>query len=153
MGVNAIRTSHNPVAPELLEMTDRMGILVASEIFDAWGRRKTPLDFHLIFPDWAEPDLRSMIRRDRNHPSVIMWSVGNEVPEQNDDDEGAAIARRLVGIAHEEDRTRPVFAAMNTGRAGSAYASAFDAVALNYQGAGVRTRAPTSCSAGRIPTR
>ncbi|USU11490.1 DUF4982 domain-containing protein [Sphingomonadaceae bacterium OTU29THOMA1] len=143
MGVNAIRTSHNPVAPELLDMTDRMGMLVASEIFDAWQRRKTPLDSHLIFDDWSEQDLRAMIRRDANHPSVILWGVGNEVPEQNDDGKGAAIARRLVGIAHDEDDTRPVFAAMNTGAAGSAYASAFNVVALNYQGAGVRTRAPT----------
>ncbi len=142
MGVNAIRTSHNPVAPELLDMTDRMGILVVDEVFDAWRQRKTPLDFHLIFDDWAEQDLRSMMQRDRNHPSVILWSVGNEVPEQNRDTEGVEIARRLVGIAHEED-DRPVFAAMNTARPDSAYAAEFDAVGLNYQGAGVRTRAPT----------
>ena len=72
MGCNAIRTSHNPPAPELLELTDRMGFLVMDEIFDAWVRQKTPFDFHLIFPDWHEQDLRAFIRRDRNHPSVYL---------------------------------------------------------------------------------
>lgn len=143
MGVNAIRMSHNPPAPELLDMTDRMGFLVANEIFDVWQRPKTPLDFHLIFDDWHEQDLRAFIRRDRNHPSVILWSVGNEVGEQHSGDEGTAIARKLVEIAHQEDSTRLVFGAMNTAPPGSAFASAFDAIALNYQGAGVRTRAPT----------
>lgn len=143
MGVNAIRMSHNPPAPELLEMTDRMGLLVIDEIFDSWRRPKTPLDFHLIFDDWHEQDLRAMIRRDQNHPSVIMWSVGNEVGEQTLGDDGPAIARNLVAIAHEEDQTRPVFASMNVGTPGSAYAAAFDVVGLNYQGVGVRTRAPT----------
>jgi beta-galactosidase/beta-glucuronidase len=79
MGCNAIRTSHNPPAPELLDLTDRMGFLVVDEIFDVWERKKTPLDSHLIFPDWHERDLRALIRRDRNHPSVILWSFGNEV--------------------------------------------------------------------------
>lgn len=140
MGVNAIRMSHNPPAPELLDMTDRRGILVLDEVFDAWRRRKTPLDFHLIFDDWHEQDLRAMIRRDRNHPSVILWSVGNEVGEQNNGAAGAAIARDLVAIAHGEDRSRPVMGSMNTAGPGSAFADAFDVVALNYQGAGVRTK-------------
>jgi beta-galactosidase len=143
MGVNAIRMAHNPPAPELLDMTDRMGILVMDEAFDVWQRRKTPLDHHLFFDDWHEQDLRAMIRRDYNHPSVIMWSVGNEVGEQNTGDEGAAVARQLVAIAHEEDRNRPIVGSMNTGAPGSAFAKAFDAIVLNYQGAGVRTKAPT----------
>ena len=79
MGCNAIRMSHNPPAPELLELTDRMGFLVMDEAFDMWERKKNPLDFHLIFPEWYEQDLRAMVRRDRNNPSVIMWSYGNEV--------------------------------------------------------------------------
>ena len=82
MGCNAIRTAHNPPAPELLELTDRMGFLVMDEAFDVWVRQKTPLDFHLIFPDWHEQDLRALVRRDRNCPSVIMWSFGNEIGEQ-----------------------------------------------------------------------
>ena len=82
MGCNAIRMAHNPPAPELLELTDRMGFLVLDEIFDSWQRKKTPYDFHLIFDDWSEPDTRSFIRRDRNCPSVIIWSFGNEVGEQ-----------------------------------------------------------------------
>ena len=96
MGCNAIRMSHNPPAPELLELTDRMGFLVMDEVFDVWERQKTPLDFHLIFPDWHEQDLRALVRRDRNHPSVILWSVGNEVGEQYTGEEGAAVARRLL---------------------------------------------------------
>src|ERR1019366_5879587 len=77
MGCNALRTSHNPPAPEFLELADRMGFLVMDESFDVWVRQKTPLDFHLIFPDWHEQDLRAHLQRDRNHPSVIMWSIGN----------------------------------------------------------------------------
>ena len=107
MGCNAIRMSHNPPAPELLELTDRMGFLVFNEIFDSWERKKTPLDFHLIFTDWSEPDARAFIRRDRNSPSVIIWSFGNEIGEQYTGEEGAAIAKRLYDIVKEEDPYRP----------------------------------------------
>jgi beta-galactosidase len=113
LGCNAVRMSHNPPATELLELTDRMGFVVVDEIFDMWERNKTTNDAHLIFPEWHEQDLRSFIRRDRNHASVAAWSVGNEVGEQYTDEEGAAIGRRLVEIAHEEDGTRPVTASMN----------------------------------------
>lgn len=142
MGVNAIRMAHNPPAPELLDMTDRMGFLVMDEVFDVWERRKTPFDSHLIFKDWHEPDLRAMMRRDFNHPSVIMWSIGNEVGEQYGG-RGAAVAREVVAIAHQEDGARPVMGSMNVSPPGSDFASAFDAIALNYQGAGVRTKMPT----------
>ena len=106
LGCNAIRMSHNPPAPELLELTDKMGFLVLDEIFDVWERKKTPLDFHLIFPDWYEPDTRAFIHRDRNHPSVILWSYGNEVGEQYTGAEGAAVGQKLVDIFKEEDPTR-----------------------------------------------
>ena len=96
MGANAIRMAHNPPAPELLDLTDRMGFLVVNELFDVWERSKTPLDFHLIFGDWHEPDARAWVRRDRNHPSVVMWSIGNEVGEQYSAEEGAAVALRLT---------------------------------------------------------
>ena len=98
MGCNAIRMSHNPPAPELLELTDRMGFLVMDEAFDAWVRGKNPLDFHLIFADWHEQDLRALVRRDRNCPSVILWSIGNEVGEQYTGEEGALLAKRLYDI-------------------------------------------------------
>lgn len=81
MGCNAIRTAHEPPTPGLLELTDRMGFLVLDEIFDCWERRKTPNDLYRIFPEWHEADLRAFVRRDRNHPSVILWSIGNEVGE------------------------------------------------------------------------
>ncbi|NVM77577.1 beta-galactosidase [Duganella sp. SG902] len=139
MGANAVRMSHNPPAPELLELTDRMGILVMDEVFDSWERKKTPLDFHLIFPDWHEQDLRAMLRRDRNHPSIIMWSVGNEVGEQYTGEAGAAIGTRLVNIAREEDPTRPITGAMNYAKPDMALPATVDVISLNYQGAGIRS--------------
>lgn len=141
MGANAIRMAHNPPDPQLLELTDRMGFLVVDEIFDVWQRKKTPLDFHLIFPDWHEPDLRAMLRRDRNHPSIVMWSVGNEVGEQYTGEEGAAIGRRLHGIVREEDPTRPTTASMNWAKPDMPFATAFDVINLNYQGEGIRQSA------------
>lgn len=139
MGANAVRMSHNPPAPELLELTDRMGMLVMDEVFDSWERKKTPLDFHLIYPDWHEQDLRAMLRRDRNHPSIIMWSVGNEVGEQYTGDAGAAIGKQLVGIAHEEDPTRPATGAMNYAKSDMPLPATVDVISLNYQGAGIRS--------------
>ena len=138
MGTNAVRMAHNPPAPELLELTDRLGLLVVDEVFDSWERKKTPLDFHLIFRDWHEQDLRSMIRRDRNHPSIIMWSVGNEVGEQYTGEEGAAIAKRLSDIAHHEDPTRPTTTAMNWAKPDMPMPGATDIISLNYQGEGIR---------------
>jgi beta-galactosidase len=138
MGCNAIRMSHNPPAPELLDLTDRMGFLVIDESFDVWAQRKTPLDFHLIYPDWHEQDLRALIRRDRNHPSVIAWSIGNEVGEQYTGEEGAAVARRLQDIARAEDPSRPTTTAMNFAKPDMPLPAVVDLVSLNYQGEGIR---------------
>lgn len=138
MGCNAIRVSHNPPAPELLDLTDRMGILVIDEIFDSWERKKTPLDFHLIFKDWYEPDTRSFIRRDRNHPSVIAWSFGNEVGEQYTGEEGARIAHELNNIVKEEDNSRPSTASMNFAKPDMPFPGTMDLLSLNYQGEGIR---------------
>jgi len=138
MGCNAIRTAHNPPAPELLELTDRMGFLVMDEAFDVWEREKTPLDFHLIFPDWHEQDLRALVRRDRNHPSVIIWSFGNEVGEQYTGEEGAAVAKRLHDIIKEEDPTRPTTSAMNWSKPDMPLPAVQDVISLNYQGQGIR---------------
>jgi len=138
MGCNAIRMSHNPPAPELLDLTDRMGFLVIDEIFDSWELKKTPLDFHLIFPDWHEQDLRALIRRDRNHPSVFLWSIGNEVGEQYTDEKGATVARQLYAIAKEEDPVRPVTTAMNYAKPNMPLPAVADIICLNYQGEGIR---------------
>jgi len=138
MGCNSIRTAHNPPAPELLELTDRMGFLVMDEVFDVWERRKTPHDFHLIFPDWHEQDLRSLIRRDRNHPSVIMWSFGNEVGEQYTGERGAAIAKRLSDMVKQEDTTRPTTTAINWAKPDTPISEVPDIIGLNYQGQGMR---------------
>ena len=138
MGANAIRLAHNPPAPELLELTDQMGFIVIDEIFDVWERKKTPLDFHLIFPDWHEADLRAFLRRDRNHPSVVMWSLGNEVGEQYTGKDGADVSARLNAIAKQEDPTRPTTVSMNFAKPHMPLPATMDAISLNYQGEGIR---------------
>ncbi len=111
-GVNAIRTSHNPPSPELLEYCDRLGLLVMDEAFDMWRIPKVPNGYSKYFDEWSERDVRDMVRRDRNHPSIILWSIGNEIPEQGQSD-GWKEAKRLVGFFHEEDPTRPTTSAFN----------------------------------------
>ncbi len=138
LGCNAIRMAHNPPAPELLDLTDKMGFLVIDEIFDSWERKKTPLDFHLIFPDWYEADTRSFVRRDRNHPSIIAWSFGNEVGEQYTADTGVIVAKRLYDIVKEEDPTRPATASMNYAKPNMPFPAVMDIISLNYQGEGIR---------------
>ncbi|MEJ2678300.1 MAG: glycoside hydrolase family 2 TIM barrel-domain containing protein, partial [Gemmatimonadota bacterium] len=112
MGVNAIRTSHNPPAPELLDLADRMGFIVMDEAFDGWKIAKTKYDYHLDWDRWHARDLADMVRRDRNHPSVILWSIGNEVREQGDSS-GIPIARELAGIVRQLDRSRPITAGLD----------------------------------------
>ncbi len=134
MGVNALRTSHNPPSPELLELCDRMGIVVMDEAFDMWRQDKVRNGAAKFFDQWGERDMRDMVRRDRNHPSVIMWSIGNEVPEQNSP-EGAKLARFLTGLAHEEDPTRPTTSAFNMWQQAirNGLADEVDLPGFNYQ--------------------
>ena len=136
MGANALRTSHNPPAPELLDLTDRMGFIVLDEAFDMWKKEKTTFDYHLDWDAWHVRDLSDMVRRDRNHPSVFMWSIGNEVMEQwtNDDSTAAPIARELAGIVHGLDPTRPVTQAANNGSPQNPvfHAGALDLLGHNY---------------------
>jgi beta-galactosidase len=108
MGCNAIRTAHNPPAPELLDACDRLGMLVKDEAFDCWETAKTAYDYHLYFEQWAEADIKTMVRRDRNHPCVIMWSIGNEILNPT-----VSTAQRLKDWARQEDPTRPVTWASN----------------------------------------
>lgn len=138
MGCNAIRMSHNPPAPELLELTDQMGFLVVNEIYDSWEMKKTPLDFHLIFPDWYEQDLRSFIRRDKNHPSIMLWSYGNEVGEQYTLEKGAELSKKLHAIVKDEDPTRPTTVSMNYSKPDMPFSAVADVINLNYQGEGIR---------------
>jgi beta-galactosidase len=111
-GVNAIRTSHNPPSPELLEMADRLGFVVMDEAFDMWRIPKVPNGYSKYYDEWSERDVRDMVRRDRNHPSIILWSIGNEIPEQESPD-GWKEAKRLVTFFHVEDPTRPTTSAFN----------------------------------------
>ena len=142
MGCNAIRMAHNPPAPELLALTDRLGFLVIDEVFDCWEQKKTPLDFHLVFPDWHEQDLRALVRRDRNCPSVILWSFGNEVGEQYTGEKGAAVAQRLQAITKDEDPTRLTTVAMNYAKPDMPLPAVVDVISLNYQGEGIRYDGP-----------
>ncbi|KAJ0418580.1 glycoside hydrolase superfamily [Aspergillus carlsbadensis] len=135
LGCNAIRMAHNPPAPELLELTDRMGFLVVNEIFDVWTLSKNEADSSLIFADWHEPDLRAFLRRDRNHPSVIAWSFGNEVEEQKSE-QGAVLARRLHDIAKQEDASRPAGQSLHAASPSSRIVEEQDVIHLNYQGEG-----------------
>ncbi|HEY1806188.1 MAG TPA: glycoside hydrolase family 2 TIM barrel-domain containing protein [Terracidiphilus sp.] len=112
MGCNAIRTSHNPYATEFLDLCDRMGFLVMAEAFDEWKIPKGQIryGYSMYFDEWHERDLENFLHRDRNHPSIVLWSAGNEVPDQSAPD-GAETLRQLLGIFHREDPTRPVTAA------------------------------------------
>lgn len=110
-GFNAIRTSHNPPSKQFLDACDRNGVLVIDEAFDMWELPKNPQDYHLYFKDWWQKDLKALIHRDRNHPSVIFWSIGNEINERVDP-LGLAIEKELVAEVKRLDSTRPVTEAM-----------------------------------------
>ncbi|AEO71826.1 glycoside hydrolase family 2 protein [Thermothielavioides terrestris NRRL 8126] len=133
MGANALRTSHNPPAPELLDLADTMGFLVLDEAFDCWSSGKVTNDYHLLYSDWHEADLRAFIRRDRNHPSVIAWSIGNEVSEQSSS-QGGSLGQQLQNIAHSEDPTRQCTTAMNAAGPTAALPGVIDIIGLNYEG-------------------
>jgi len=111
-GFNAIRCSHNPPPPAFLEACDRLGMLVIDEAFDMWGEGKNANDYHLYFEKWWQKDIESMILRDRNHPSVILWSIGNEIPGMTKP-EVVEVAKKLAGLVHQLDPSRKVTAAVN----------------------------------------
>jgi len=133
MGCNALRTAHNPPSPILLDLCDRMGFLVMDETFDMWEMGKTPYDYHLYWDRWHERDLTDHIKRDRNHPSVILWSIGNEIPEQWDSS-GMEKARKLAAIVRELDDTRPVTSGCNHTSTGNSIlrSGALDVIGFNY---------------------
>ncbi|KAA9037758.1 glycoside hydrolase family 2 protein [Ginsengibacter hankyongi] len=130
MGCNALRTSHNPPAPELLELADEMGFLVWDEAFDTWEKGKKKNDYNKLFKDWHEKDLVAMIHRDRNHPSVFIWSIGNEVMDQRN----VALTKHLADIVKREDSTRPVSNGYNDPDGGREVgaAMALDVMGVNY---------------------
>lgn len=103
MGVNALRTSHNMPAPEVMELADELGFLVVAEAFDMWEMPKTQYDYARFFVDWAETDVRSWVRRDRSHVSLLMWSIGNEIYDTHADEHGQEITRRLVHFVRQHD--------------------------------------------------
>ena len=134
MGVNAIRTSHNMPAPEFVRLCDEMGMPVMAESFDCWAQAKVPNGYNLDFNEWHERDLTNLLHQFRNSPSVIMWSIGNEVPEQPSLD-GAKLAYRLQEICHREDPTRPVTNGMDNplGVLKSGMATTLDIPGFNYR--------------------
>jgi len=139
MGCNGIRTSHNPPAPELLDLCDKMGFIVMDEAFDMWAKTKSPFDYANYWQEWHARDLAEMIVRDRNHPSIFVWSVGNEIPEQwgdstKGDSTGRVIARELVSIVKNLDRTREIVTANNETASWNNLirSGAFELVGYNY---------------------
>ncbi|KQN40853.1 glycoside hydrolase [Sphingomonas sp. Leaf407] len=111
-GVNAIRTAHNVPAPEFLDLTDELGLIVMDELFDQWNVAKTPEDYHLFFGDWHKRDTLDMVRRDRNHPSIVLWSAGNEIHDTAYPVQAKAALRSILDIVHATDPTRPVTMAL-----------------------------------------
>ena len=135
MGVNAIRTSHNMPAPELVALCDEMGLMMMLEPFDDWGfRPKCKNGYGSLFADWAEKDVGNMVRQYRNSPSVVMWSIGNEVPSQWGED-GLSELTMLQDIVHREDPTRPVTCGMDQFDAviSNGFAAALDVPGFNYK--------------------
>lgn len=135
MGCNAIRMAHNPPAPELLDLCDRMGFLVIDESFDCWAKKKMEHDYHENWDEWHVRDLQDMVLRDRNHPSIIAWSIGNEIREQFDNT-GIDLGRELTDIVKALDTTRPVTCALteNIPEKNFIYQSkALDLLSFNYK--------------------
>ena len=137
LGVNAIRTAHNVPSPALLDLTDELGLLVMDEWFDQWNVAKTPEDYHLFFSDWHKRDAADMIRRDRNHPSIVLWSAGNEIHDTAYPVQAKAALRSLLDVAHANDPTRPVtmglFRPNVTGDYANGIADMLDVVGQNYR--------------------
>jgi len=137
LGVNAIRTAHNPPAPEFLDLCDRMGFLVMDEFFDCWTVGKNPYDYHLYFKQWSKTDERDTILRDRNHPSIILYSVGNEIHDTPHAELAKGILKGLVEVAHTTDPTRPVTQALLRPNVSHDYddglADMLDIVGQNYR--------------------
>lgn len=135
MGCNAIRTAHNPPAPELLDLCDRMGFIVMDEAFDCWAVKKMDFDYHIDWAEWHRRDLEDMVLRDRNHPSVMMWSIGNEIREQFDST-GIRIGKELVGIVKKLDTTRLVTCGLTEQDPAKNYiyqSKALDLISYNYK--------------------
>ncbi|MGN6370128.1 MAG: glycoside hydrolase family 2 TIM barrel-domain containing protein [Phycisphaerae bacterium] len=137
LGVNAIRTAHNPPAPEFLDLCDRMGFLVMDEMFDCWLVGKTRYDYHLYFKEWHLTDTRDTVRRDRNHPSIVLYSAGNEIHDTPNAQSAIPILRGLVEVFHENDPTRPVTQALFRPNVSHDYtdglADLLDVVGTNYR--------------------
>lgn len=135
MGCNAIRTSHNMPAPELIRACDEMGIMVMAESFDEWKAMKVRNGYRHVFDEWAVKDLTNLIRHYRNNPSVVMWCIGNEVPEQWDGNKGPKMSYFLQEICHREDPTRPVTQGMDAPDAvvNNNMAAVMDVAGFNYR--------------------
>ncbi len=134
MGCNAIRTSHNQPAPEVLDLCDKMGFLVMDEAFDSWTKCKNKYDFSMYFKDWYERELSDLVKRDRNHPSIVLWSIGNEIPQESDSTV-IPLAKNLSSIIKKLDSTRFVTCGLHE-RAhdlgNNSIVPALDIIGINY---------------------
>ncbi len=137
LGVNAIRTAHNPPSPALLNTADELGLVVMDELFDQWNVAKTPNDYHLFFGDWHKKDARDILRRDRNHPSIVIWSLGNEIHDTAYPVQAKAALSSLIAVARATDPSRPLtmglFRPNVTGDYQNGLADMLDVVGQNYR--------------------
>jgi beta-galactosidase len=137
LGTNAIRTAHNPPDPGFLDLCDRMGFLVMDEAFDCWRVAKRPYDYHLYFDEWSKTDAADMVRRDRNHPSIVIWSAGNEIHDSPRPEAAKKILASLLPVFHGNDPTRPVTVALVSPDRSHDYDDGFadmqDVIGTNYR--------------------
>jgi len=152
-GFNALRLAHNPPSPAFLEACDRLGMMVIDEAFDMWREGKNPHDYHLFFEDWWQRDVESMIDRDRNHPSVIMWSIGNEIPNRQRPDV-VKLAQEISDYVRKLEPTRPVTSAVNDLREDKdPYFATLDLGGYNYAANGDRSKSLYAFDHDRLPKR
>jgi beta-galactosidase len=153
-GYNALRMAHNPPSPAFLEACDRLGVMVIDEAFDMWREGKNPHDYHLFFDEWWRRDVESMVGRDRNHPAVILWSIGNEIPDRRNP-EVVKLAKTLADYVHKLEPTRPMTAAVNNLRdQQDPYFAALDVTGYNYAAGGDHmSRSLYALDHARVPER
>jgi beta-galactosidase len=146
MGVNALRTAHNPPAPELVQICERLGIVMMVEAFDCWHTGKVADDYHLYFDAWSDYDITEMVHASKNSPAVVLWSIGNETPDTGKTG-GPAIARRLIAGIKAVDTTRPVVMGSDQYRSVPRTGSAQDQIVQELDGLGVNYNTATSMDA------
>jgi len=152
VGYNAIRTSHNPVSPAFVDACDRLGVILMEEAFDCWSGGKNPDDYHLYFDDWWRRDITSMVKRDRNQPSILLWSIGNEIPIRTQP-EGYALSKEISDLVRDLDPSgRAVTSAFpGVSDAADEYFAPLDVAGYNYSPQVRANATAPGCTRGLVP--